>query len=112
MKALPIAALTLVLGLGGTAALLHAQATPPGGVEADVVALGALADSAFARVDVRGKIVRANRRQCAPVPADRCSESRDDRRSPLHRDLIASLQEQLGGCAPLACAELNALGEW
>ena len=28
MKALPIAALTLVLGLGGTAALLHAQAVP------------------------------------------------------------------------------------
>jgi hypothetical protein len=24
------------------------------------------------------------------VPTDRCSESRDDRRSPLHRDLIAS----------------------
>jgi hypothetical protein len=35
---------------------------------------------------VGGKIVGANRRQCAPVPTDRCSESRDDRRSPLHRD--------------------------
>jgi hypothetical protein len=28
------------------------------------------------------------------VPTDRCSESRDDRRSPLHLDLIASLHEQ------------------
>jgi len=30
--------------------------------------------------DVGGKIVGANRRQCARVPAARCSESRDDRR--------------------------------
>ena len=34
--------------------------------------------------DVGGKIVGANRRQCARVPTDRCSESRDDRCSPLH----------------------------
>jgi len=44
---------------------------------------------------VGGKIVGANRRQCARVPADRCSESCDDRRSPLHLDLIASLGAKL-----------------
>jgi hypothetical protein len=35
--------------------------------------------------DVGGKIVGANRRQCARVPTDRCSESRDGSPLPLHQ---------------------------
>jgi hypothetical protein len=44
------------------------------------------------------------------VPTDRCSESRDDRRSPLHRDLIASLHEQCtrGTICPSLGAKLKA----
>jgi aminopeptidase YwaD len=42
---------------------INSTATPPGGAEAEVIALSALADSSFARVDVRGKIVFAD----APV---------------------------------------------
>jgi len=42
---------------------INSQSTPTGGVEAEVVALGTLADSSFAHVDVAGKIVFAE----APV---------------------------------------------
>jgi hypothetical protein len=42
---------------------INSAATPPGGVEAEVVAVQTLADSSFSRVDVRGKIVFAD----APV---------------------------------------------
>ena len=42
---------------------INSYSTPAGGVEAEVVMLPAVADSAFARVDVRGKIVHAD----APV---------------------------------------------
>jgi hypothetical protein len=34
------------------------------------------------------------------VPTDRCPESRDDRRSPLHRDLIVSLEVKLKAEVP------------